>query len=1144
MAINRFMQATPLDFSQTPIYEPNWDFINETLAAQQQFYDTGQAASQLPIDAFGQEDITKASELTDYRQSMMEKIADVYATKGVNAGNKALKALTNQIQRDHTNPNSLVYRMQENAKTAREYLAKVDEWDVPAEYREKMKSFATDSWKGTLGEDGNLRSFNKPALSKYVSIVDRAMAFGKELSPQELESYNIYIDQTGTYWDKERTRKLSRAEIVAAVMPGLKEDQELNSWLTTSNTLDLYSSGLNKDNWQEEVDKHNMLIQEKLDDLYNTTDEELLAEFPNEKPAEARRAMELKYKEQLKNYNSYEELILDKNKEDIERAANVAGGIYSIDDRFLVRSAINENVESKASGKSSKDLLEAERQVLFSHDLITISSKVYQELGEMGIEGETINISGKPINLDSLTLETFNQEFKILEDQIKRDKLYLSSEYLNNLNSEYGLNLDPTDNPFTFKFIDTDGDNIDDDVEIVDPGSEDGYLRSAEEMGLSGEQAIAYDNARDSLIAKKVAIKEKLYKRNLLAKEKDLYFEQVDKIWEAHKPERIQEEDIQNKTSEYLETMRQIALDPEALNKAIEYQNSDRTSEDFHRIFKEEIKGKNGTQILQLKQEKDIIAQADVFNNNFVPQGSSISFSPEVQSRISNSVFKTIEFKEKTAFEKSLFKQFVKRYNQNIIEQIPIINLKNRALTGEAVDRSKVEAMSNTILTSLNNTPDDQIFFVENARQLKSAGLTREAAILQESEIKALRARIGDADLSTSDFGVIYDTRTDTPGWYYVLDLRKETDDKVKDLGFERERITGTDNRIMFKVPDSHIPVLDSTYGLDLNGAHGDLSTMMNLEQQFNDRGFATFNIPLGEGQGSINISVEKSIDFTEDWVTPRTKMRTTIPFKKILNKNEQDAPDVIKEYRVKVDGVEVAIKSDFDVVKMVKDLNYLNDAARILHISGNSREEIVDEIASQSTIQRMFPNEESRGTVERLVNKVLEANTVNNIFLPEGLTDEVFMDALAVPESRGAGNYQAISEDGQAWGRYQFRHDSFKRKIMRHYNTTDELEARRQFLLDESYQDELMRETIPEHRRQAINIVNELELNRDPNTLIHMIHLLGAGGTKRYLLNLMMSGSEYAEQQFAEYNRRNAAENQKVTDYTLKMLNFINNGG
>jgi hypothetical protein len=411
LGINRYSNFNPVDYSDIPIFQPDFNALDSMLANQQSLYDKGMEASELPIDAYGEIDKERASQIRLDRDKMATSVADIYATKGISAGNKAMKLLEKTVKNDYLDPNSHVYNIQENAKNIRTQLEKIDAWETSSDMKKNMMDMTINEWKGSVKEDGSINTFTPEQLSEYVDPAEAAINYAKEIKPTELESITglkgiSYNGNEFIYYDEEGKKTISSNDVAKRILPFLKNNPKINAFLTQKITLDKYSQGVTKNNFNDYKTSSNQSLLDTIQSIDNMSDKEFNALYPNM----TKEPIKLMLKDNLINDNSFDDHISSEIDKELSGVSAMTGDLTQQYIKNVTRVFLNPNsnfnrpteTTTKPAGKTFEETLAEARKVNLQVTNNLVEAKITD------VNKETQPLSSNFLKANGATKEQIN----------------------------------------------------------------------------------------------------------------------------------------------------------------------------------------------------------------------------------------------------------------------------------------------------------------------------------------------------------------------------------------------------------------------------------------------------------------------------------------------------------------------------------------------------------------------------------------------------------------------------------------------------------------------------------------------------------------------------------------------------------------
>jgi len=260
-----------------PIWSPDWKQVDNLLTNKEQGYQLAQAALDAPIDSSNLSiDPMIREQLRLNREQAQADLAKTYAQpNGLQAGNKALQSYLQQIGREKQ-PGGVEYQLMQNKADIAKSMEEIEKSNLPDTYKQIKKQEVISRYKGAVYKD-ELNNAPATNLIGYQDIVKASLDFAKEIATNENTTYgevkglselapgnHIYTDGNYFYLDEAHTNKLDPDEIFSLVKPLISKDPRYTGWVNEQSHLDLFSQGVNNDNWSLFTDQLNKVNAEKL----------------------------------------------------------------------------------------------------------------------------------------------------------------------------------------------------------------------------------------------------------------------------------------------------------------------------------------------------------------------------------------------------------------------------------------------------------------------------------------------------------------------------------------------------------------------------------------------------------------------------------------------------------------------------------------------------------------------------------------------------------------------------------------------------------------------------------------------------------------------------------------------------------------
>lgn len=286
MPTNVYDQYQAADFSDVPIYQPDWELVESVLEKKQQFYDDATKITDMPINAFSDPDREYAAQLQAERQAKVDEVTNTYIKQGTAAGDRAMKELARSIQTSYTDVNSDVYKLNESAINQIQQEALINQWEGPADpYKNMLMQELREHTTFTINEETGEKVFNRYsniAPTKYLNRTQVALEYAKSLTPEKLAEYGmVKSDKAGYYEDKITKTILTPAQIVERLGPLLVGDRDLMASEKFIFALETSRwNGITEDNYKESIKEFNNTIDEQIFEIQGMTEDEVIENFP------------------------------------------------------------------------------------------------------------------------------------------------------------------------------------------------------------------------------------------------------------------------------------------------------------------------------------------------------------------------------------------------------------------------------------------------------------------------------------------------------------------------------------------------------------------------------------------------------------------------------------------------------------------------------------------------------------------------------------------------------------------------------------------------------------------------------------------------------------------------------------------------
>lgn len=335
MGTTRYTNYAPVNWD-IPIWSPDWKQVDNLLTNQEQGYQLAQAALNAPIDSsnLGTDPMAR-EQLRLNREQAQADLASTYAQSGTNKGNKALQSYLQQIGREKQ-PGGVEYQLMQNKADIAKSMDDIEKSNLPDTYKQIKKQEVISRYKGAVST-GELNGAPATNLIGYQDIVKASLDFAKEIAVNENTSYgevkglselapgnHIYTDGNYFYLDEAHSNRLDPNEIFSLVKPLISKDARYMGWIGEQSHLDLFSQGINNDNWSLFTGQLNKVNEEKLrliDDQISKskddTEKKQLISTKKEILNNIGKVNSIKSYQQLKN--TYGEDLLDGMVEDVSK---------------------------------------------------------------------------------------------------------------------------------------------------------------------------------------------------------------------------------------------------------------------------------------------------------------------------------------------------------------------------------------------------------------------------------------------------------------------------------------------------------------------------------------------------------------------------------------------------------------------------------------------------------------------------------------------------------------------------------------------------------------------------------------------------------------------------------------------------------
>lgn len=1094
--INKYSTFEAVDFDNIELFQPDWQAIDGMLSEQQNTYDAAKAINDLPIDAYGDVDKKRASTILSARDEWMDEISNIFATKGINAGNKALKQMTRQIEKEYTDPNSLVNRIQSNATTLRDSITKVDNWDAPSSVKDSMRKFIDETWQGTLKQDGTYNSYTPEALPEYQDYGRRALELVEKMHPTVLKNFGLYRDETGIYSIENDSKILSDQEIARKIAPALIADPKIYDYMFQVEKLKAYENGITKDNFNEDINQYNNNLQEQIDALSKGNAEEKLI------------AIGLKgLKINDKDYNSY---IKRNILETITQTSKNAGDIGEIYEYGRRREQISklkdvDNITPPNEESTDEEINPLPSQLLLETSIVSKVGNMFKEL-----------------NVDDVNLKDYKDLSTQAYSNLKRDLetgAYLNEEWEEVLKASGIATSDGPINPISWEQIDHNNDGIFDAVGIN--LSEEAFYETMERYGIEKTKADSYyDKITNSYLPQMNQELSMAYNMDNHLKKFNKQFNEEWKVLEKdHKlldgelfkidGENIK---IKNNQKNYLDL--QEALENAEKNlttwsdrEAIRVLYRTMSDTEYNKKLKEHQEEKR-------KIEERLNKTQEEINKSKLQIESITAESKE---------------KQKSKLEQKLWKDYKKIQDQEFYTNGHLISLDVYANSGKPMDANRVNLLKKTALNQalqyLTSDTDDIFFYHGTDREFKrKSGFfgqkTNEKKVLEEDLLKAINSP------DSQSINLKIDQRpTGEFDLYYVIDLTTGTGENLEPTDFARKKSPGT--TIMVGIPESQRQELKNMTGVDFGG---DLINVNKVERALDQDG----NFVTSEKLNNSEFIFEVERTYLPDKGKPQFTTKIGLP-------NEQGV----------IEYVELGVNSSYDAGYLYSKLDSFENSARVAKSRGRDVEEFGELLSLSLKNSRINMNENS---AKRFANMLYESITFEP-YLKQPIDPDTYLNALSGVESsfgkwkdtdksNAVGEWHVIlnnERSGNAMNYADIAHSViYPGKPIPAVHTDEELEKMREKIKTDSNIDRaVMKKIYQDQLTEANSLIKNTGSMLDPSQVAPLIHFLGYPNALQFLEDYENYGIDVAQERYDARNNQDRSKNKSVQQYMEDINNF-----
>lgn len=245
MALNRFSKITPVDFSNIPLYELDYENLSSMLQNQQNMYDTAQALADT-VPEHRQADVGAVKAYSDSLNQQMEQASQTFVDQGIGAGNRQLSNLIRQVRKDFS-PGGFAYEAKMNYANESKQREAILNSKLTAPQKEKLlanlgsmsptTTVDPETGQYNFGDFGYNR-FNNFAIPDYVGVTDKLFGYAKQIIAEtfgEQGDYEKVVDpDTKMVSYQSTTNKnvvLTQDEIKNVLENAAQGDAQLKAYL-------------------------------------------------------------------------------------------------------------------------------------------------------------------------------------------------------------------------------------------------------------------------------------------------------------------------------------------------------------------------------------------------------------------------------------------------------------------------------------------------------------------------------------------------------------------------------------------------------------------------------------------------------------------------------------------------------------------------------------------------------------------------------------------------------------------------------------------------------------------------------------------------------------------------------------------------
>lgn len=366
-------------------WSPDWDAVDQLLGQQQQLYDVGMSFQDMEIQGHSK-DQKRIQEIYQNREDTADHIADVYAKKGIHAGNKMLNEYARTIQKQYRDPSSEIYMIQSNLAKKQAAFKEIDDSDIPQDYKTIRKAHLEQGFTGT--HTGEVDDYGKPIFNsygsadvpEYVDIPKMAMDFAKDHPTHKDAWDNItWVDESGKGVNDPRmghyiveksgkTEKLSAEELMREIAPLIKADQKAQAWLNFQTEMDLFAQGKNPGTMFIANRKNQLEAMQKLERLNSLDGKELQRQINEDfgydvikvdgdvgkNTKRARKLLQDQYQEEIEYNPTWGEYKTDYKNSLLGQSVRGAAEFYEVDNLLEMNTSIKADAYRLQDYKDSK----------------------------------------------------------------------------------------------------------------------------------------------------------------------------------------------------------------------------------------------------------------------------------------------------------------------------------------------------------------------------------------------------------------------------------------------------------------------------------------------------------------------------------------------------------------------------------------------------------------------------------------------------------------------------------------------------------------------------------------------------------------------------------------------------------------------